>query len=177
MESWKTYTIGDLGTVVTGKTPTPKKAEYWNGEIMFVTPKDLQSTKHIFSTERRITPLGLQAVRNSILPPGAICVSCIGNIGYVSMTTQECVSNQQINSVIVNEYNDPDYVFYLLKGLWHFFKNYEGQSTILSILNKSQFSKIKIKVPNLETQKRIAGLLSSIDNMIELNNQINKNLG
>ena len=168
--------MGDLGTVVTGKTPTTKTPEYWGGKVPFVTPKDLQGTKHIFRTERSITDVGMGKVEGSKLPPNAVCVSCIGNIGYVGMTTKNCVSNQQINSIVVNENHDPSFIYYLMKSLWPYFKNYEGQSTTLSILNKTQFSKIEVLVPKLEIQKEIAGILSSFDNKIELNNKINANL-
>ena len=173
---WQECTIGDLGQIVTGKTPSTKCNEYWGEKVMFITPKDIQTTKHIFKTERYVTNEGKVAVRGAILPKGSICVSCIGNIGYLGITTEECITNQQINSIIVNEKNDIDFVFYLLKNLWKYFKNYEGQSTALSILNKTQFSKIKIQIPNIEIQKKIANILKSLDNKIELNNKINNNL-
>lgn len=173
---WQECTIGDLGQIVTGKTPPTKNNEYWGGKVMFITPKDIQATKHIFKTERYVTGEGKVSVRGAILPKGSICVSCIGNIGYLGITTEECISNQQINSIIVNENNDIDFVYYLLKSLWAYFKNYEGQSTALSILNKTQFSKIKVQIPNIEVQKKIAGVLKMLDEKIELNIAINKNL-
>lgn len=173
---WKRIRVGDLGTIITGKTPPTKKAEYWGGNIHFITPKDLQGTKHVLQTDRFITGMGLESVRGCKLPSDAVCVSCIGNIGYVAMTRQTCISNQQINSIIANENYDPDFVYYLMKSLWPFFKNYEGQSTTLSILNKTQFSKIEIVTPDLPEQKKIASILSSLDDKIELNNKINENL-
>ena len=176
MAEWKQCTIADLGMVITGKTPSTKIAEFWDGAVHFVTPKDIQGLKHITTTERQITETGLQKVKGSALPPRAVCVSCIGNIGYTGMTTQKCVTNQQINSIIVNDDNDPDFVYYLMRGLWPFFKNYEGQSTTLSILNKTHFSKIVVTVPDKATQKRIAAALSAIDDKIELNEKINDNL-
>lgn len=176
MGEWKQCTIADLGDVVTGKTPSTKNAEFWDGSVHFVTPKDIQGLKHITNTERRITDSGLQNVKGSVLPPKAVCVSCIGNIGYTGMTTQKCVSNQQINSIIVNSDNDPDYVYYLMQSLWPFFKNYEGQSTTLSILNKTQFSKISVAVPDKATQERIAEVLSVFDERIAANARINDNL-
>lgn len=176
MTEWKQCIIADLGDVVTGKTPPTKNTEFWDGEVHFVTPKDIQGLKHITDTERRITGEGLQKVKGSALPQKAVCVSCIGNIGYTGMTTQMCVSNQQINSIIVNSDNDPDYVYYLMRSLWPFFKNYEGQSTTLSILNKTQFSKIAVTVPDKATQKRIAAALSALDDKIAANAQINDNL-
>ena len=173
---WKECTIGDLGQIVTGKTPPTKNNEYWGGKIMFITPKDIQATKHIFKTERYVTSEGKVAVKGVTLPKGSICVSCIGNIGYLGITTEECISNQQINSIIVNDNNDIDFVYYLLKSLWAYFKNYEGQSTALSILNKTQFSKIKVQIPNIGMQKKIASVLKLLDEKIELNNTINNNL-
>lgn len=169
-------TLGDLGTIITGKTPPTKEVSYWDGNIPFITPKDIQITKHVFSTERCISSEGLEKVRGAKLPAGAICVSCIGNIGYVGVTTETSVSNQQINSIVVNDDNDSEFVFYLLKNLWIYFKNYEGQSTTLSILNKTHFSEIEVNVPEKSVQKKIATILSCIDNKIELNQKINENL-
>lgn len=174
---WKQIRIGDLGLVITGKTPQTKNAKYWGGHRLFITPKDLQRTKHIFQTERTITDAGLESVKGCKLPARAVCVSCIGNIGYVGMTTQDCISNQQINSIVVNKDYDADYVYYVMRGLWPLFKKYEGSSTALSILNKSQFSNIRVRVvTDIKVQRRIAAILSSLDDKIELNNKINANL-
>ena len=168
--------ISDLGTVVTGKTPTTKNKEYWNGRIPFVTPGDIQGTKHIFSTARYVSNAGMNSVRGAVLPKDAVCVSCIGNIGYVGKTVEECISNQQINSIIVSNDHNSDYVYYLMKSLWPFFKNYEGQSTTLSILNKGQFSKIEIAERTRSEEDCIADILNKFDDKIETNNAINKNL-
>lgn len=168
--------VSDLGMVITGKTPTTKKSENWGGDIPFVTPGDIQGTKHIFETARYITDDGLAAVKGAALPKGAICVSCIGVVGYVGMTTRTCVSNQQINSIVVSPEHNVDYVYYLMCSLWPFFKNYEGQSTTLSILNKTQFSKIEIPKKTREEEDRIAKVLSAIDDKIEENIKMIENL-
>ena len=168
--------ISDLGTIITGKTPTTKNEEFWNGKVQFVTPGDIQGTKHISSTARYITELGMKSVKGAILPKDAVCVSCIGNIGYVGKTTEQCISNQQINSIIVNEKHNSDYVYYLMKSLWPYFKNYEGQSTTLSILNKGQFSKIEVIEHTRKEEDAIAEILNGIDNKIENNLIINDNL-
>ena len=168
--------LSDLGTIITGKTPTTKKEEYWNGNVPFVTPGDIQGIKHIFKTARNVTEEGMQAVKGAILPPNAVCVSCIGNIGYVGITTKKCVSNQQINSIIVSEDHNHDYVFYLIKSLWPFFKHYEGQSTTLSIMNKTQFSQIEVPDFTRLQEDRIAETLCALDDKIEHNNAINENL-
>lgn len=173
---WKKLTFGDLGQIITGKTPSTQNSLFWDGNIPFITPKDIQSSKHILKTERYLSQDGAYAVKSSILPKDSICVSCIGNIGYIGKTTKLSASNQQINSIIPNQYNDSDFIYYLMKSLWVYFKNYEGQSTALSILNKSQFSNIEISIPPLDVQKKIAGVLGALDDKIELNNKINQNL-
>lgn len=169
-------TIEHLGRIITGKTPKTKEKTFWDGNIPFVTPQDLQHGKHILGTERKITNEGASSVKGAILPPKAICVSCIGNLGYVSQTCKKSVTNQQINSIIVNEQNDADFIYYLLKDMWSVFKNLEGQSTTLSILNKTLFSKIEVTIPSLEEQQRISYILNTLDEKIEQNAQINRNL-
>lgn len=177
INKFKHYTLADLGTVITGKTPSTSNPSFWNGNIPFITPKDLQTTKHIIKTERTITDYGRNSIKGCILPKDSISVSCIGNLGYVGKTTKESVTNQQINSIIPNNLVDSDFLYYLLKSMWSYFKHYEGQSTALSILNKTQFEKIQVNIPeDIDVQKKIAGVLSALDDKIELNNQINSNL-
>lgn len=168
--------ISDLGKIVTGKTPLTKRKEYWDGDIPFVTPGDLQNSKHINSTSRYISEQGMLSVKGTILPKDSVCVSCIGNIGYVGKTTKTSVSNQQINSIIVNDKHNADYVYYLMKSLWGYFKNCENQSTTLSILNKTQFSKIQVVDHSREEEDRIAEFLNMLDLKIEMNTNVNDNL-
>ena len=173
---WRNVKIGDLGMIITGKTPSTKNRELWNGDVPFVTPKDLQNGKTIISTERTISQSGIETMSSYRLPPKAVCVSCIGNIGYVAMTEEESISNQQINSIIVDTNNDADFVYYLMKSLYPVFKNYEGQSTTLSILNKKCFSNIEVCIPSFNVQKKIAAILSALDEKIATNRAINNNL-
>lgn len=177
MTEWKKCKIADLGRVVTGKTPSTKEKSYWGGDVPFITPKDLQAQKHILSTERNISELGKQVIRNSVLPAGSICVSCIGNIGYTGVTVTESVTNQQINSIIPFCREEGDFIYYTIRNLWEFFKHYEGQATALSILNKTQFEKIEITIPSDQTTRvKIGTVLRSIDEKIEENTAINHNL-
>lgn len=173
---WESSKIGDLGKIITGKTPPTKNQDLWDGNIPFITPRDLQNGKTVLCTERTITSNGIKVMQSVKLPPKSVCVSCIGNIGYVAMTRSECISNQQINSIIVNSNNDADFVYYLMKSLHSTFKNYEGQSTTLSILNKKHFSDIDICIPPLDIQKQIAAILSALDEKIAINRAINDNL-
>lgn len=167
----------DLGKIITGKTPSTKVNQYWDGKIQFITPKDIQVNKYVNETDRYITEEGLKAINNILLHKGAVAVSCIGNIGYVGKIIHKAVTNQQLNAIIPNQYYDSDYVYYLMKNSWSLFKSLENQSTTVSIINKSQFSSLEVSVfKEKKKQESIVNILSSLDDKIELNNKINKNL-
>lgn len=172
-QSTKMIAISEVARIVTGKTPSTKESLLWNGDTPFVTPGDLQFLKNIINTGRTVSDTACVKMAKQLLPARTICVSCIGNLGYVGMTTKRSLSNQQINSLIPNNEKDAEYLYYAMKNLWQFFKKLEGQSTTLSILNKSQFSRICIPWPDEITRKQIGQTLSLIDSKIELNTQIN----
>ena len=178
MQNWKTFSLGELGKIITGKTPKTSNPEYYGGNIPFLTPSDDMEIKHVIETKRTLTVLGKSTVKNLCLPKNSVCVSCIGSdLGKVVITTQETVSNQQINAIIVDEkFFDVDFVYYSMLILGKKLKYLSHTSTAVPIINKSNFSKCKIKVPPLEVQKKIAAVLSALDDKIELNNKINKNL-
>ena len=176
-EDWEVKTFGDLGNVITGKTPKTSEIKNFGNDYPFITPRDMQGQKHIISTERYLSEMGKESVVGSFLPAGSVCVSCIGSdMGKVIMTSQESITNQQINSIIpIN--NNPDFVYYSLIKDSKKIKSLGKQSTAIPILNKSQFSSLEIVSPkSKEEQKAIAKILSSLDEKIELNNKMNKTL-
>ena len=163
------HKLGDLGKIITGKTPSTSNLALWNGDIQFVTPEDLQRGKNILQTERHLTQEGVKSVCGAFIPAESVCVSCIGNIGYVAKTIYPCVTNQQINTIVPSNAQSPDFLYYKLKSIRNYFKLREGNATTIPILSKSDFANIAIHLPDLPTQLRIAAILGSIDEKIELN--------
>ncbi|MBQ0022480.1 MAG: restriction endonuclease subunit S [Prevotellaceae bacterium] len=178
MMEWKECTIGDLGKIVTGKTPKTSIPENYGGDISFLSPSDDMSNKTAPLTAKTITEFGLKEVKNSLLPKNSICVSCIGSdLGKVVLTDRPIVTNQQINSIITNEDVDADYVYYLMTIVGKELNFISKTSTAVPIVNKSTFSNWDIKIPKEKTdQHRIASILSSLDSKIETNNKINAKL-
>lgn len=175
---WKRVKVGELGRIVTGKTPKTTEKDNYNGKIMFVTPSDNMDDKYIYLTGKTITEKGKNSVKGSIIPAGSVCVSCIGsNLGKVVITTEECVTNQQINSVVVDrEKYDVDFVYYAMLVLGKELNFHSKTSTAVPIVNKSSFSSYEISCPPLDVQKQIASVLSALDSKIEKNTEVNKNL-
>lgn len=177
MEEWKEYIVSDLGRIVTGKTPRTSIPENYGGKIPFLTPSDDLSGKYSPKTIKTITDIGLNEVKNCLLPPKSICVSCIGSdLGKVVITEEPTVTNQQFNSIIPNDENDADYIYYLMTIVGKQLNFLSKTSTAVPIINKSTFSSFSIKLPSKKTQQQIASILSSLDDKIELNRRINENL-
>lgn len=175
MELYKKH-ISDLGRIVTGKTPRTSNAENYGGNIPFLTPSDDLSGKFAPQTVKTITEEGLSEVKNCLLPSKSVCVSCIGSdLGKVVITNVPTVTNQQFNSIIPTEENDIDFIYYLMTIVGKRLNFLSKTSTAVPIINKSTFADFEIEVPSLENQRRIAKILSSLDNKIEVNRRINDN--
>lgn len=177
MEEWKEYKISEIGKVVTGKTPRTSIADNYGGTIPFLSPSDDMESKNVPTTARCLTKKGLSEVKNCLIPENSICVSCIGSdMGKSVITDRPIVTNQQINSIIPSELFAPDFIYYIMQGKRREIRFIGKNGTAVPILNKTAFSNLTIKAPNLEIQRRIASILSSLDSKIECNRKICANL-
>lgn len=171
--------LSEIGIVKTGKTPSKNNPEFWGDKAGFITPSDFTDSKYVYAS-RRISQAGVNALRNVIVPRRSVLVTCIGSdMGKVARVEEESViTNQQINTLIVNtSIADADFIYYSLKAKYELLRNLGvGSGSTMPIINKTTFEKIKIELPNLETQKKIANILGSLDEKIELNRRMNETL-
>ena len=176
---WKTCTIADIGTVVGGATPSTKKIEnYENGNIAWVTPKDLAgfSGRFISHGERNITEIGLKSCSTQIMPKHSVLFSSRAPIGYVAIANNELCTNQGFKSVVPNENTDYMFLYYLLRYNKEKIENM-GSGTTFKEVSGNTMRGIEVTVPeSIEDQKKIASILSTIDDKIERNEAINCNL-
>lgn len=174
--SRQNLTLGDLGPIKTGKTPSTKVPEHFGGKIPFVTPRDMDGRKRIVGTERYLTEKGARAVGSAVIPAGSIMVSCIGSdMGKVAIAGRECVTNQQINSIVVAEEYASEYVYYDLSQRKSELRSMASGSA-QPILNKGHFSQVAIEIPDFPEQRAIVHILGSLDDKIELNRRMNQTL-
>lgn len=161
---WVEKKLGDIGEIITGKTPNTSNRELWKDEIAFVTPSDIKGNKYQYTTERMVTNINIK-----LLPVGAIMFSCIATIGKIAIAKVICTTNQQINSIIIDvEKINNEFIYYSLQSIISKIKaKYEKDA--FSIINKTEFSNITIQVSPLKAeQQKIAVFLSSVDELIEL---------
>jgi type I restriction enzyme S subunit len=178
MSEWKEYRLDQLGRIVTGKTPPASiQNSYSIVGTQFVTPRDMDGRKWMDSTERYLNKDGLDSVINSLVPKNSVAVSCIGSdMGKTVILKKESVTNQQINSIVVEQdFFNPDFVYYVLSTKQENLKAIAGGSAT-PILNKGHFGKFTIYLPKKAIQDKISSILSALDDKIAINQQINKTL-
>jgi type I restriction enzyme, S subunit len=144
---WRETTLDQLGRIITGKTPPSTRPEYFGGDIPFVTPTDIDGRRLLDSTERYLTEEGAESLNSSRIPAGAVMVSCIGSdIGKAAMAGRTSITNQQINSIVVDSGDDPLFVYYSLSV-----RKAEIRSTASGsaqpILNRTAFGRLDILLP------------------------------
>lgn len=175
---WKEVTLSELGTIVGGATPSTKITSFYDGNIPWLTPKDLSvnDNKYIFRGERNITEEGFKSCSCKMLPKGSILFSSRAPIGYVAIAANDMCTNQGFKSVIPNDETDSEFLYYLLK----YNKNNiasQGSGTTFAEVSGKTMKEIEVVVPKeKDDQRRIASILSSLDRKIELNNKINADL-
>ena len=179
MSEWIKCKISDIGMVVGGATPSTKKIEnYENGTISWITPKDLStfSGRYIHRGERNITEIGLKSCSTQLLPRNTVLFSSRAPIGYVAIAANDLCTNQGFKSVIPNENVEPLFLYYLLKYNKDKIESM-GSGTTFKEVSGSTMKNIEVSIPiDKKLQEKIASVLCSIDDKIELNERVNNNL-
>jgi len=176
--SFKDYKIDEIGEVYSGGTPKTSISEYWEGEIGWITPKDLSNYDSIFIShgERNITQKGLDNSSAKLVPKNTVLMTSRAPIGYLAIAENELSTNQGFKSL----YCDEDvcyykYFYYWLKLNIGYIINNSNGSTFKEI-SGSTFKNLTISLPSLENQKKISSILWNIDEKIENLKKINHNL-
>lgn len=178
MSEWKTYKLGEISQIIGGGTPSTNIEEYWNGDIGWLTPRDLTgySNKFISHGERNITEIGLKNSSARLMPKGTVLMTSRAPIGYIAIADKELCTNQGFKSFVVDEsIVNNEFLYYSLKHSIGKIKSLGTGSTFAEV-SASILKDFEINVPNLNTQTQIAQILTSLDDKIELNLQMNQTL-
>ena len=178
MEEWKEYKLHEIGRIVGGATPPTKDSANYDGEISWITPKDLSNFtgRYIQKGERSITQKGFDSSSCQILPKGSILFSSRAPIGYIAIAANELCTNQGFKSIIPdNNLVNNLFLYYLLKYNKEEIEGL-GSGTTFKEVSAKVMQNFDIKIPSIQTQKKIADILSSLDDKIEVNKRINDNL-
>ena len=162
--------LADLGKIVTGSTPSSKEPHLFGSDVPFLTPSDMAFDRRNVPTARGISAAGTARFKTRLLPSRAVSVVCIGaTIGKTCMTERPVLTNQQINSIVVDESrHSPDYVYYLMLTMRDRLRAVaSGAAT--PIINKSVFGSLEVNIPDRKVQTHIGDYLKAFDDLIENN--------
>ncbi|OCA70362.1 hypothetical protein BBH99_14330 [Chryseobacterium contaminans] len=166
---WETKKLEEIGEIVTGSTPPTNNRSYYEGEYLFVSPVDIQTNRYIEVSKTTLTEKGFKKGRK--IKKGSSLFVCIGStIGKVGQANRDCITNQQINSIVTLE-NNEDFLFSLLEFYSPKIKALSAEQAV-PIINKTTFSNVQVNIPELPEQKKIASFLSLIDERIVTQNKI-----
>ena len=171
--------LKDIAFVVGGATPSTANPDYYNGNIIWITPKDLaqnKGSKYIYKGERNISELGFSKSNTYKIPANNILISTRAPIGYIAINKVECCTNQGFKTLICdNKKVNVDFLYYLLNTKMKSIENL-GTGTTFKEVSKESIENFEINLPSLEEQNKIAKILSNIDDQIERNNAMVKRL-
>ena len=163
---WENTVLGDIADIVGGGTPSTNNQAYWSGDVVWLTPSEINQ-KFIGESKRTISELGVQKSSAKKLPIGTILFTSRATIGEVAIAIAEVTTNQGFQSFISNEKTFNEFLYYWIVNNKKSFIERASGSTFLEI-SKSKIQPMKILLPCIEEQTKIANFLSAIDQKIEV---------
>ena len=170
---WPEVTIGEIADIVGGSTPSTKDPDNFGGDIPWVTPKDLSGPhdRYIARGERNLTQQGLDSCSAKLLPAGAVLLSTRAPVGYVAIAKNPIATNQGFRSLIPRDGAFGEYLYYWLSVNTEELERHSSGSTFRE-LSGTALKSIKLRLPPMGEQRRIAGVLGCLDDKIELNRRM-----
>lgn len=160
MTGWTTKSIGDVTTIINGGTPKSGVAEYWDGDVLWITPKDMGKLDGDYAadTGRKISEKGLARSSAKLIPENSVILSTRAPIGHLAINTLPMATNQGCRGLVPSNVLDTKYLFYFLR-LNVDLLNDLGSGTTFKELSKGALSGVQIPLPPLPEQKRIVAIL------------------
>lgn len=174
---WAVVKINDICDIVGGSTPSTNNKEFWNGNILWAVPTDITKLKNyiISDTAKKITGKGLSSCGLKLLPIGSILLTSRATIGACAINTITMATNQGFASLICKKNVFNWYILYQTILLQKKFQ-YLGAGSTFKEISKKSIRSIKISLPPLSEQKKIAKILITVDDAIEKSDKIIKKI-
>ncbi len=174
---WPTVEIGEIADIVGGGTPSTKDPANFDGDIPWLTPRDLSAPhgRVVTGGKRNLSRAGLSNSSAKLVPPGAVLLSTRAPVGYVAIAGTEIATNQGFRNLVVREGACPEFVFYWLNANTEELERHATGTTFRE-LSGAALKRIRIPFPTLPEQRAIAEILGALDDKIELNRRMNETL-
>lgn len=171
------YKLSEIMDLIGGGTPKTTKPEYWDGDIPWLSVKDFNNDfRFVYETEKHITELGLNNSSTKLLQAGDIIISARGTVGEIATIPFPMAFNQSCYGLRAKkEIVTADFLYCLIKHNIHVLKK-NTHGSVFDTITRDTFAGIEVDIPDMDSQSKIAEILSNIDEKIEVNVRINENL-
>ena len=173
---WKVCRLKDFGKIITGKTPPTEQEEYYGEDVMFVKTPDMHGNIFVQSTSEYLSKLGCEYQKSQYIPENSIMVSCIGTGGITSINAYPANTNQQINSIILDDKNNLPWLYFTVSSMKETIKMFGNTGTTMTNLSKGKFEKLKVLKPYDELIQKFSIKVNPIFERIKLLNKQITNL-
>jgi type I restriction enzyme S subunit len=175
---WEVKKIKDLGTVITGKTPSTTKPEYYkSSDVPFLKTPDMHGSIFSVDVEDYLSDEGANSQKNKFIPANSVCVACIGaKAGVVTITSEKLQTNQQINSLVLDDLRMREYFYLFAVSLHQKIHALGSSGATMTNVNKSKFEGIEVLIPPESLLESFHSIISPcFDSILNLQKR-NKNL-
>jgi type I restriction enzyme S subunit len=174
---WREYRIGEIADIVGGSTPSTSDPSNFNGDIPWITPKDLSGPHECYVSrgERNLSRKGLESCSAQLLPAGTVLVTSRAPIGYAAIAKNPIATNQGFRNLVPKPGFDSEFLYYWVKAHIEELQRHASGSTFQE-LTGTALAQIRIRVPPLPEQRAIAHILGTLDDKIELNRRMSETL-
>lgn len=156
------YQIGEICEIVSGSTPKTSIAEYWDGNVKWITPAELDDDSYVIQdTVRKITELGVKKTGLTILPKGTVLFSSRAPIGKVAIAGCDMYCNQGFKNLICSDVISNKYLYWYLKSKTTYL-NSLGRGATFKELSKKILAEVELEVPHIKRQNEIVQKLERL---------------
>jgi len=175
-EHWEVTRLKYISQILNGGTPSSSVPEFWNGDISWVTPKDLSKvTKYVYASDRKITKEGYKNCSTSLIPENNIIMATRAPIGNIRINKIETTINQGCKGILVDKnLIDLNYLYFLLNN---YLKELQllGNGATFVELSTNNLSQFKINIPPIVEQQQIVSYIDEETNKIDRTIELYKN--
>jgi type I restriction enzyme S subunit len=170
-EHWEVKKIRLIGKIINGATPSSGVASFWDGNIIWITPTDINDVFIIDKSERTLTEMGYKNCGTSLVPIGSIILTTRAPIGKLVIAGKELCTNQGCKSIVLKQDYDIKFIYYQLSICSDILNSLGSGTTFMELSNK-ELKNFILSIPSKPEQKMISEYIENtnlkIDTAIDL---------
>ena len=164
---WEVRRVRTLADIVNGATPSSNTPEYWDGDLLWLTPNDLGAlrNRYILTTARRISLRGYESCGTALAPSGSVAISIRAPIGHLGILGDTACVNQGCRLLVPNESIASEYLYYGLEITRSELESL-GQGSTFNELSRDALADFRLALPPIEEQRAVVRFLDYADRRI-----------